>query len=216
MKTLLLGIALIIVVGTGGLVYRNAIEHPNQPIACPLDAKVCPDGTAVGRTGTSCTFPACPPPNVSLPDAGVSFALPAGFAASSLPDAASLAAYDRASLATSTQSAGIVIRRYAIEASSTPLATIQATAISAATGEPLPATAFTSVVLGANHRFTVARIERFEGVIDTAYYLAREGDILRFDAVDRGVDGWSDTSLDVSSLPAQKALRQLLATLQGS
>jgi hypothetical protein len=28
--------------------------------ACPMDAKVCPDGTTVGRTGANCEFAACP------------------------------------------------------------------------------------------------------------------------------------------------------------
>jgi hypothetical protein len=28
--------------------------------ACPADAKLCPDGSSVGRTGPNCTFPACP------------------------------------------------------------------------------------------------------------------------------------------------------------
>ena len=28
--------------------------------ACTLDAKVCPDGSAVGRTGPNCEFAACP------------------------------------------------------------------------------------------------------------------------------------------------------------
>lgn len=27
---------------------------------CTMDAKICPDGSAVGRTGPNCTFPACP------------------------------------------------------------------------------------------------------------------------------------------------------------
>lgn len=31
-----------------------------QPIACPADAKICPDGTALGREGPNCEFPACP------------------------------------------------------------------------------------------------------------------------------------------------------------
>ena len=94
MKGLIAGILLIVVVGLGGLLYRNAVEHPFQPIACPLDAKVCPDGTSVARTGLSCTFPECPPPNVSLPDAGIAYAVPDGFSPAALPDAASIAAYD--------------------------------------------------------------------------------------------------------------------------
>lgn len=213
MKSLFLGIVLIIIVGIGGLVYRNAIEHPSQPIACPMDARMCPDGTAVSRTGTSCTFPACPPPNVSLSDIGVSFAVPANFTVAELSDASSVASYEMAT-ASSTEVSNIIIRRYALSASSTALATIQQTAIGGASGMPVSTTSFSSVVLGAR-RFTVVSIERFEGVVDTAYYLARGADVLRFDAIDRGVTRWTDTTLDVATLPAHSALAKLLSTLQG-
>lgn len=212
MKSLLLGVVLIIVIGIGGLVYRNAVEHPSQSIACPMDALMCPDGTAVSRTGSTCTFPVCPPPNASLPDIGISFAVPANFIAAELPDASSVASYEMA-IASSTEVSNIVIRRYALNASSTALAIIQQTAIGGASGIPVSATAFSSVMLGV-HRFTVVSIERFEGVIDTAYYLARENDVLRFDTIDRGAD-WTNSDLDISSLPAHAALIRLLTTLQG-
>lgn len=219
MKSLLLGILLILVVGIGGFVYRNAVEHPTQPIACPVDALLCPDGTAVSRTGSSCTFPACPPPNVSLPDVSISFAVPEGFDAIALPDTASVAAYASlsatSSTASSTNSVYIIIRRYAVNASSTPLATIQQTAISGTSGMPVATTKFSSTVLG-NHRFTVVLIERFEGVIDTAYYLARGTDVLRFDAIDQNVMNWTDPRLNTSALPAHTALEKLLTTLQGN
>jgi hypothetical protein len=29
--------------------------------ACTMEAKICPDGSAVGRTGPNCEFPPCPP-----------------------------------------------------------------------------------------------------------------------------------------------------------
>jgi hypothetical protein len=79
----------------------------------------------------------------------------------------------------------------------------------------VPTTGYSSTVLGT-HRFTVVSIERFEGVIDTAYYLARptSGDVLRFDAIDRGVPNWTDQTLDLSTLPAHAALAKLLANLQ--
>jgi len=94
----------------------------------------------------------------------------------------------------------------------TALSTIQQTAIGGASGAPVSATSFSSTVLGG-HRFTVVSIERFEGVIDTAYYLARSTDVLRFDAIDRGAD-WTNPSLNISTLPAHAALRELLTTLQ--
>ena len=213
MKGFILGVLVTVILVAAGLFYRNAAEHPEQPIACPMDAKVCPDGTAVSRTGLSCFFAECPPPNVSLSDVGISFALPAGFVISELPDAASIAAY-AISTASSTEANSIVIRRYAIEASSTALATIQQTAIGGASGAPVSVTSFSSKVLGT-HRFTIVSIERFEGVVDTAYYLARGADVLRFDAIDRGVANWTNPDLDSSSLPTQQALRKLLTTLQG-
>lgn len=211
---MLLGILFIVLLGLGGFAYRNIAERSTRPIACPLDALVCPDGTAVARTGLSCSFPACQPPNVSLSNVAIAFAVPSGFAEATLPDAASVSAYESSVAASSTQAASIVIRRYAFSASSTALSAIQQTAIGGASGLPISATRFTSTTIG-NHRFTVVSIERFEGVVNTAYYLARGTDVLRFDAIDRGVMGWGDSRLDVSALPAHAALEKLLSTLQG-
>lgn len=33
-----------------------------EPVVCTMDAKLCPDGSAVGRTGPNCEFAACPVP----------------------------------------------------------------------------------------------------------------------------------------------------------
>lgn len=211
MKKLLLGIAVILLVGIGGFVYRNAIEHPFEPIACPVATKTCPDGTTVASAAPSCTFAACLPPNVSLSDVGVAFALPDGFTPTSSSGADVVAVYD-SSIASSTEKNSITIQRFSITASTTALDTIKKTAIGDGSGLPVSATSFTSTVLGAR-RFTVVNIGRFEGVVTTAYYLARGTDVLRFDAIDRGVD-WTNPSLDVAKLPAQAALRELLATLQ--
>jgi hypothetical protein len=212
MKGFFLGVLVTVILVVSGLFYRSAVEHPGQPIACPLDALVCPDGTSVARIGFSCSFPPCPPPNISLPAAGIAFALPPGFTADTLSDTASVAVYSMP-ITSSTEANSIIIRHYAIEASSTALATIQQTAIGGASGEPVSVTSFTSTMLGT-HRFTVVSIERFEGVIDTAYYLARGTNVLRFDAIDRGAD-WTNPNLDISTLPAHSALRKLLTTLQG-
>lgn len=41
---------------------ENFVEDisETQPVACTLDAKICPDGSAVGRTGPNCEFAPCP------------------------------------------------------------------------------------------------------------------------------------------------------------
>lgn len=33
---------------------------PNEGVMCTLDAKLCPDGSAVGRGGPNCEFDPCP------------------------------------------------------------------------------------------------------------------------------------------------------------
>ncbi len=33
---------------------------PKEPTFCTMDAKLCPDGSAVGRVGPNCEFAACP------------------------------------------------------------------------------------------------------------------------------------------------------------
>jgi len=33
---------------------------PNEPVACTMDAKQCPDGSYVGRVAPDCAFAACP------------------------------------------------------------------------------------------------------------------------------------------------------------
>jgi hypothetical protein len=210
MKNLFLGVALIVLLGIGGFVYRNAVEHAKQPIACPVNQLQCPDGTSVPHLVNSCEFPACPPPNVSLPESGLAFALPAGFVEAEFPDDTTIASYEHRSASTT---ASIIIRRFAINASSTALATIRETAIGATSGEPVPTTAFSSATLGGKN-FTVVAIERFEAVVTTAYYLARPTDVLRFDVIERDVFNWTSPSLDISTLPAHKALRALLTTLE--
>ena len=209
MKSLLFGIAIIVVLGVGGFIYRNAVEHPQQPIACPVNYLRCPDGTSVPHLESSCEFPACPLPNVSFPENDISFAIPEGFASVG-PEEGTIAVYESTQASTSAR---IVLTHFEISASSTALATIKETAISTTSEMPAPVTAFSSALLGGKN-FTVVAIERFEGVVTTAYYLARTTDVLRFDAIDQGVANWTSPSLDISTLPANKALRKLLTTLE--
>lgn len=64
MKELAIGIFLLIVVGVGGFLYNNAKNNSggeNQgPIACTMDAKMCPAGWGVGRVAPDCSFAMCP------------------------------------------------------------------------------------------------------------------------------------------------------------
>jgi hypothetical protein len=54
-------IAVAVILGVSSLFISNTAEAPNQvePIACTLDAMMCPGGVSVGRSGPTCEF-VCP------------------------------------------------------------------------------------------------------------------------------------------------------------
>ncbi len=47
---------------TDGESVEVSVPRPpkEEAVACTMDAFICPDGTALGRTGPNCTFPPCP------------------------------------------------------------------------------------------------------------------------------------------------------------
>jgi hypothetical protein len=66
---------------------------PKQPVACTQEAKICPDGTAVGRSGPNCDFAQCPSAQnqtvnwkiLSNAQYGFQFMYPTGFFDASQP-----------------------------------------------------------------------------------------------------------------------------------
>ena len=69
----LVGIVILLGIASGAFFlgydhgFRKAVEPPALPvppgpggIACTMEAKLCPDGSAVGRIGPKCEFAACP------------------------------------------------------------------------------------------------------------------------------------------------------------
>src|SRR6185436_19079738 len=60
MSTRTLLIAALLLAVLGAIVYVAAPRPSSQPVACTMEAKICPDGSAVGRTGPNCEFAACP------------------------------------------------------------------------------------------------------------------------------------------------------------
>ncbi len=57
-KYLLAVIAILLVMGGG--YYYFALKQPAGGRSCSLEAKLCPDGSTVGRGGPKCEFAACP------------------------------------------------------------------------------------------------------------------------------------------------------------
>jgi hypothetical protein len=56
---ILVGIVAVLLIAAGG-VYSYQKSFGIQQKACTLEAKICSDGTAVGRSGPNCEFAACP------------------------------------------------------------------------------------------------------------------------------------------------------------
>lgn len=215
MKSLLAGIVLIIVIGLGGFIYRNVAERTGGPgqIACTADAKLCPDGTGVGRTGPSCEFASCPSPNVELAEAHLAFALPEGYERATSTGGNALATYRKHTDSDSVFHT-LTISRYQIPEGKSADDVI----LSHTVYEPadLPAedfSKFTTETIGA-HSFRNTVIERFEGVIESRYYLARQDDVIAFQVVEHDVTNWTDSELSLDMLPEHGALRALLETLQ--
>ncbi len=68
MKTypiLILGVIVIIIVGLFAIV-SDAVKTPAPGArACTDEARLCPDGSAVGRVGPNCEFAQCPTPKAA-------------------------------------------------------------------------------------------------------------------------------------------------------
>lgn len=223
MKTLAYGIVLILVIGIAGFLYRASLERtasaPAMGTACTLEAKICPDGTSVGRTGPSCAFAPCPPGNISVPQSGIAFALPDGYAAdehAADADPTMVGAFVKTATSSAVASPGmIIVHDYAVPSGSSPVSVILAHAILDPSGLPATANQLTPKVVGS-HTFQSLLIGRFEGTVESEYFLQRSSDVLAFKIVETGVSNWADPSLNVDSLPEHQALLKLLTTLQAS
>lgn len=51
----------------GGTLPPNTEEEPPESVVCTADAKQCPDGSYVSRTGPNCEFAACPTQSIRVP-----------------------------------------------------------------------------------------------------------------------------------------------------
>lgn len=217
-KQLIAGIVLIIVVGVGAFIYRNMMERPaagGEQVACTMEARLCPDGSAVGRQGPNCEFTACPAPNVEITDARIAFVLPAGYTQLMQGTTAqeTLRTFTKPSQSASVQHS-IIVKHYPIPAGKTADEVILAnTRYQPADMNAENFDRFTTKTIG-NHTFRSTVIERFEALVQSSYFLVNGTEVLRFDVVEHDVTDWMEPGLAVENLPEHKALLQLLGTLE--
>lgn len=214
MKQLLAGVVILFVVGFGSFLYRNTVERPGITAAipaCTMEAKICPDGTSVGRTGPACEFSPCAFPNVEIPRVNIAFLLPEGYAEGADGDGL---------LRLEKPSAGgwpphtINVYRYEIpEGKTVNDVILENTRYQPADMAAEDFSQFRD--LSVNGRtFRETTIERFEALVHSSYYLVRENDVLRFDIIEHDVASWMEPSLSIRDLPEHAALLSLLRTLQ--
>lgn len=58
-KTMLILIS-VVALGLSGVAGFMILDERQDEVGCTMEAKICPDGTAVGRSGPDCAFAACP------------------------------------------------------------------------------------------------------------------------------------------------------------
>ena len=70
MKKIILGYAIIVIIVCFLVLAVNILQNKNSgKIACTQEAKICPGGSAVGRSGPKCEFAPCPKLNNTLAEA---------------------------------------------------------------------------------------------------------------------------------------------------
>lgn len=217
MKQLLAGVALLFVVGFGAFLYRNTMERPGitAPV-CTAEARLCPDGSSVGRDGPTCAFAPCAYPNVEIAEAGIAFAVPPEYAADErvfAGDPHRIAAFTKPS-SSSTPQHTIVVRRYPIAEEETADDVILAHTRYQPADEPAADFSRFSPLSIHGTAFRETVIERFEALVHSSYFLSRETDVLRFDIIEHDVMGWMEPNLNTRELPEHAALLRMLETLE--
>ena len=64
MKKVIICLIIVLLVAVGGVVafwqYAKQVKPGSDLVACTMEAKICPDGSSVGRSGPNCEFSTCP------------------------------------------------------------------------------------------------------------------------------------------------------------
>lgn len=219
MKELVAGIVLIVVVGLGGFLYRNMLERNMVPqpdtVACTMEAKICPDGSSVGREGPSCEFAPCPGEGSGLQQIGVSLTPPPGYTANPNAlgaDATLVATFEKPGVSNTQPPHAIVVRRYAIPEGQTADDVLLATTMLEPSGMTPELGDFETITIGGKV-FKKIVVERFEAQVHSVYYFIRAADVLRFEILERDVTNWTDPNLVITNLPEHQAFLSMLAAL---
>ncbi len=223
MKQVVFSLVLLLILGIGGFMYRFEEQSPktsssgfaSQPVgqACAQDAKICPDGSAVGRTGPNCSFARCPLPNIELTTGSttIGFVLPSGYKVHivSTDNSDYIGSY--------IQSAGsapsvIDIYNFPIPKGETPSQTMLAQTYFDSTNVLATSTSEFKTITEGKNTFYEIELGKTSSEVHSAYYLYQPSSVLRFDITENGTQ--NSTATDLNTLPQHQALLHMLTTLQ--
>lgn len=63
LKFIIVILAVFLIAVISYFIWNRFYNQPKSQVACTMEAKLCPDGSSVGRTGPDCEFAECPPNN---------------------------------------------------------------------------------------------------------------------------------------------------------
>jgi len=206
MKELMLGVVLVILLGLGSFVYQNALTDrnaPEGPIACTLEARICPDGSAVGRTGPLCEFEACSTDPIS-------YTAPEGFK-DSLPLLSSIVE-GRLGFYTkepSTISNNITIHAFKTENPEQTL--LEKVALTPSDLHPKSIEDFEIVTIGDRDVYRIVN-ERFEATVEVTYGIFLEDFLVLVSLRDIAVENWME-DFDINDLEDLQTVEDVVSSV---
>lgn len=234
MRNLGLFLIIVILVAIAGVAYYVSKHElvsmplpvpPGEQIFCPADAKLCPDGSYVARSGPKCEFAACPGVASSTvwqiyqqPNEGWQIDYPSSVLTPETLDNGGGVLFQGYPFYTGPSDpepqVPVRIRVYQVATSSAQYQErIIGDVYFDASGEhPQSFSQFKEVVLG-NHKFYYINSGIFEGVLSGNYYLVVPQGIYAFLFSSFGVD-WTNSQFNPDTEPMHVVVKQMLQTFR--
>tara|TARA_B100000745_G_scaffold254816_1_gene177404 strand:+ start:7272 stop:7898 length:627 start_codon:yes stop_codon:yes gene_type:complete len=206
MKELFLGVVLIILLGLGSFLYQNALRDrsaPEGPIACTLEARICPDGSAVGRTGPQCEFEACSTDPIS-------FTAPNGFI-DTLPLLSSIV---EGRLGFYSKEPSVISNSISVHAFKTgdkEQALLEKVTLTPSDLHPESLEDFEVVTIGEREAYRIVN-ERFEATVEVTYGIFLEDFLVLVALRDIAVENWME-DFDIEDLEDLQTVEEVVSSV---
>tara|TARA_B100000508_G_scaffold60333_2_gene47496 strand:+ start:46392 stop:47018 length:627 start_codon:yes stop_codon:yes gene_type:complete len=207
MKELFLGVVLIILLGLGSFLYQNALRDrstPEGPVACTLEARICPDGSAVGRTGPHCEFEACSTDPIS-------FTAPNGFI-DTLPLLSSIV---EGRLGFYSKEPNVISNSISVHAfkTETPEEVIlEKVTLTPSDLHPESLEDFEVVAIGEREVYRIVN-ERFEATVEVTYGIFLEDFLVLVALRDIAVENWME-DFDIEDLEDLETVEEVVRSIK--